>query len=144
MDDPQAPFPRGGGSLDLVSASRVRPTPPGPSAGRGAPPALAEASSGGETDPCSCTTGLFAPLADVGPSGVRAKTLRTLARATQRAAIETGQTVSCDQIDRVITPKTEGGASFTDFFLNVGSLLLVKWQVKAIYFSSYSALFLHF
>jgi hypothetical protein len=28
----------------------------------------------------------------------------------------------------MIGAKTEGGASFTDFFLNAGLLLLVKWQ----------------
>jgi hypothetical protein len=101
LDDAQAAFPRGGGSLDLVGDPGLRPTAPGPPFSRRSSPALATTASCGETDPCAGAPGLFAAFADVRPSGVRTKTLWTLARTTQRAAFETGQAVSSGQIDRV-------------------------------------------
>ena len=101
VDDAQASVPRGSRSLDLAGASGVRPTPPGPSACCRSSPPLACPVACGETDPCARATGLFTTSADPGPSGVRAKTLRTLVRTTQRAKIGPSKAVSCGQIDRV-------------------------------------------
>jgi hypothetical protein len=103
LDDPQAPFKRGRGSLDLVGDSGVCPTASGTSLGPRSSPALAGSSTGGENDACSRPSRLFAPAADVGPSGVHPKTLWTLAWTTERAAICPGEADACDQIDRVIT-----------------------------------------
>jgi hypothetical protein len=64
--------------------------------------------------------------------------LWAIARTSQRAAIENREAVPGDQIDCVISSKTELGALFTGFFLNAGLLLLVKWQAKSL--SKYPAL----
>jgi hypothetical protein len=105
VDSPQAPVTAGRRSLDLVIAARLCPTPPGTSPRDRSSPSLASAVASGETDAGARAAGFFTASADSGPSGVRTKTLWTLARTTQRAAIQTGKAVSCDQIDRVILLK---------------------------------------
>jgi hypothetical protein len=95
LDDAQTALPRGGGSLDLVGDPGLRPTAPGSPLSCRSSSALATTASCSETDPCSGASGLFAPSADTGHSGVRPKTLWTLARTTKRAAIKTGQADSC-------------------------------------------------
>jgi hypothetical protein len=77
----------------------------------------------------SVITSVIEPLScHLTNSKEKAKTLRTLAWATQRTEIDPSTTISRDQIDRMIGAKTERGVSFADFFLNAGLLLLVKWQ----------------
>ncbi len=130
VDDPQAPFPRGRRSLDVVGDPGLRATPLGTASRRRSSSAMASTTSGGETDANSRPTGLFAASADPGPSGVRAKTLWALAWTTQRAAIQTGAAAPCDQIDRVISSEPRVTGLSPASCLHVGKLLLVKWQAK--------------
>jgi hypothetical protein len=63
--------------------------------------------------------------------GVCTKSLWALAWAPQRTEIDPSTTISCDQIDHMISAKPKVARLLPTSCLHVGSLLLVKWQAHS-------------
>jgi hypothetical protein len=128
---PKLRAPAGGRLLDLVAAPGARAVAPGTRLGRGCALTLAAAVARRAAHARAHPTGLFAAPGAPGQSGTCAKTLWTVAGASQRQPLTARPALSSGQAHRLIRRNRPTQPTLANGDASVGALLLVNRRQPA-------------